>query len=95
MFLKINVEAKIIVHEMCFGNYFSKSKLGKMNYIGLDKKLENSKRIIRFDDKYVINDRLTLIIGLVNIKMIIYSINHYTKGKTVVLYLMTLLTKLH
>jgi 7,8-dihydropterin-6-yl-methyl-4-(beta-D-ribofuranosyl)aminobenzene 5'-phosphate synthase len=49
-FLKINAKAKIYVSKSAFENYYSKDLNGVKKYIGLNKRLSSSERII-FTDK--------------------------------------------
>lgn len=54
-FLKVNKTAKIYVSSLVFGNYFN----GETKYIGVDKDLFPSSRIITIDDTLTIDDELT------------------------------------
>ncbi len=55
-FLEINKKAKVYLNENCFGDYYNGEK-----YIGLDKSLSSSSRIIKTGDKYSIDKNLTLL----------------------------------
>ena len=48
-FLDANSNAKVYIHIDAFGNYYSKRADGKMHYIGLDRALENSTRLVKVD----------------------------------------------
>lgn len=57
-FLDINKSAPIYVHPLAFGDYYS----GMEKYIGLDKTLRNSGRLIYTDSDTVISDGITIIV---------------------------------
>lgn len=58
-FIQNNDKAKIYIHNMAFGDYYSK-RLGVKKYIGLNKTLQNNSRIIFTDDSFKIDDELEL-----------------------------------
>lgn len=55
-FFSINDKARVYINENAFGDYYN----GTEKYIGLDKKLQTSGRIILTGDEYKIADGLTL-----------------------------------
>ncbi|MBE6879479.1 MAG: MBL fold metallo-hydrolase [Ruminococcaceae bacterium] len=55
-FLRLNKKAPLYINENAFGDHYN----GTEKYIGLDKSLKNSSRIVFTGDKHKINDCLTL-----------------------------------
>lgn len=55
-FLQLNEKAPVYMNKNAFGDYYN----GTEKYIGLDKRLKESDRIILTDDQYKIADGLTL-----------------------------------
>ena len=65
LFLEINKTAPVYISRYAFGDYYN----GTEKYIGLDKSLQNEKRIIYVDDILEIDDELSL-----------YSCNNNTRN---------------
>lgn len=55
-FLRLNKKAPLYINENAFGDHYN----GTEKYIGLDKSLKNSNRIVFTGDEYKIDDQLTL-----------------------------------
>lgn len=69
-FLKVNDKAKIYIHKNAFDKYYS-NVLGLFKYyIGLDRTLRESDRIILVDDFYKIDDELIIFSKISSKKMI-------------------------
>lgn len=64
-FMQNNDKAKIYIHNMAFGDYYSK-RLGVKKYIGLDKTLKDNNRIIFTKDNFKIDDELQLFSDITN-----------------------------
>ena len=55
-FLRLNKKAPLYINENAFGDHYNSTE----KYIGLDKSLKNSNRIVFTGDEYKIDDQLTL-----------------------------------
>lgn len=59
-FLSINSKAKIYINKRAFNKHYAKRPNGELEYIGLDRTVMPSERIILTDDYFKINDELEL-----------------------------------
>ncbi len=59
-FMEINTKAKIYISEKAFQGYYSKSQGLFKRYVGLDKKLKYSNRLIFVDDQIQIDDEIRI-----------------------------------
>lgn len=55
-FLKENSKAKVFLHPLAFGGYFSQRENGDMKYIGLEKELKESDRIVFTSQECLIDE---------------------------------------
>ncbi|NMA18825.1 MAG: MBL fold metallo-hydrolase [Clostridiaceae bacterium] len=64
-FLERNTKAKVFMHRLAFGNYYSKRSNETLTYIGLDGKLKENKQIVFTSDRYHINDNILVFSNVV------------------------------
>ncbi|MGD9677354.1 MAG: MBL fold metallo-hydrolase [Vulcanibacillus sp.] len=59
-FMEINKKAKIYISDKAFEDYYSKSRSFFKRYIGLDKKLKNSDRLIFVKDEFQVDEGIKI-----------------------------------
>jgi len=57
-FLEVNTKAKVFMHRLAFGTYYSKRSNERLTYIGLDGSLKENKQMVFTSDRYHINDNI-------------------------------------
>lgn len=68
-FLNVNHQAKILIHKLGFGDYYSNRPSGEKKYIGLDKTLLLYDRFVFVDGNLLIDDELELFSGVHGTKL--------------------------